>query len=451
MVKKKLRRVIAGPGRPPVATTSLPNPVQPAAPTPVKRVVKKLVKRVKAPLPEADDRTSTPTAPSPPTPTVEEDESSLGGFEFVDEPEEAADVLGTSQAAPQPQRAVPVAFSSKPSSKGQSMPALKRAPPTPPSPSTKGKGVTTSSPPSTIRPDPAEHSADSGVDLEDLTSSIGGSGTLLEKLGEGLDAILQDELENLQESLLSEGDALAPSQTTPEQQGGTTRTRASPPPPITPVDPRRGAPRDIDESGPELRPAKPEQKVKGEKKKSAPRLLGRQLTTTEGDVRERRVISKIAKNFDRLPANMRNELIKNLSKASDPKVREDVVYAIAAYYEQLPLDLQELLERLMEDPESRIREEVVFETARNFDSLPASLREGIYRKATVDSSVNVREIAVSVLSKDYSELPPDLQKRLFTLAEDSEPSVRDEVRFEVSKPDSELPASVRMQLRKTLG
>jgi hypothetical protein len=163
----------------------------------------------------------------------------------------------------------------------------------------------------------------------------------------------------------------------------------------------------------------------------------------EGDVRQRRVAYKVAHNFDKLPPNMRNELLKTLSKVDDPRVREDVVSAIATHFKNLPPEIQALLTNLARDEVTRVREEVVFEIQRNFKNLSIKIKERILKALVLDKEPSVREEVMSTICQHYNELSPDVKELLKTLAKDKERSVRDELSFEMVKADSPVPKEVR--------
>ena len=132
----------------------------------------------------------------------------------------------------------------------------------------------------------------------------------------------------------------------------------------------------------------------------APEFPPVESTDSRADIRERRVAFRLAKNFDKLPANMRNELIKNLAKVTDIKVREDVVLAVASNFHKLPSEIQQLLYNLASDASPRIREEVAFELGRNFDSISRKAREDLLRQLAKDDSDNVRlEVASTIVAR----------------------------------------------------
>jgi len=163
----------------------------------------------------------------------------------------------------------------------------------------------------------------------------------------------------------------------------------------------------------------------------------------EGDVRERRVAYKVAHNFDKLPPNMRNELLRNLAKVGDPKVREDVVVAIATHFKTLPADIQGLMTNLARDDNSHVREEVVFEIQSNFTNISTTIRERILKALVMDKEPSVREEVVSTICQHYNDLSPDVRELLKTLAKDKVRSVREELSFEMQKSDSPIPKDVR--------
>jgi len=163
----------------------------------------------------------------------------------------------------------------------------------------------------------------------------------------------------------------------------------------------------------------------------------------EGDVRERRVAYKVARNFDKLPPNMRNELLRNLAKVGDPKVREDVVCAIATHFKGLPQDIQALMTNLSRDDDTRVREEVVFEIQKNFADISMTIRERILKALLMDKEPSIREEVVAAICEHYADLSSDVRELLRTLAKDKVRSVREELSFQMQKTDSPVPKEVR--------
>jgi hypothetical protein len=166
----------------------------------------------------------------------------------------------------------------------------------------------------------------------------------------------------------------------------------------------------------------------------------------EGDIRERRVAYKVAHNFDKLPPNMRNELLRNLAKVGDPKVREDVVSAIGTHFKTLPPDIQALMTNLARDDDTRVREEVVFEMQKNFDNISMAIRERILKALVMDKEPSVREEVVATICQHYNDLSADVRELLRTLAKDKVRSVREELSFEMQKSDSPIPKEVRDEI-----
>jgi hypothetical protein len=166
----------------------------------------------------------------------------------------------------------------------------------------------------------------------------------------------------------------------------------------------------------------------------------------EGDLRERRVAFKVAHNFDKLPPNMRNELLRNLAKVGDPKVREDVVSAIGTHFKTLPPDIQSLMTNLARDDDTRVREEVVMEIQKNFESISMTIRERILKALVMDKEPSVREEIVATICQHYNDLSTEVREQLRNLAKDKVRSVREELSFEMQKSDSPIPKEVRDEI-----
>ena len=170
----------------------------------------------------------------------------------------------------------------------------------------------------------------------------------------------------------------------------------------------------------------------------------------ENEQRERRVAYRLGREFDKLPVNMRNELIKTLSRTDDVKVREDVVIACASNFDKLPPEVRGLLRALANDRDSRVREEVAFELNRNFARISPEYRSELIPLLVRDIDVKVREDIVAVIAAHFDRHPPEIQELLKTLASDRKPGVRDQVHHEVLRNSERIPESFRQELSRLL-
>ncbi|MBM4249210.1 MAG: HEAT repeat domain-containing protein [Euryarchaeota archaeon] len=170
----------------------------------------------------------------------------------------------------------------------------------------------------------------------------------------------------------------------------------------------------------------------------------------ENEQRERRVAYRLGREFDKLPVNMRNELIKTLARADDVKVREDVVIACATNFEKLPPDVRGLLRTLANDRDSRVREEVAFELNRNFARITPDFRSELIPLLARDIDVKVREDIVAVIASQYDRHPPEIQELLKTLASDRKAGVRDQVQHEVLRNAERIPEQVRQEIARLI-
>jgi TRAP-type C4-dicarboxylate transport system substrate-binding protein len=170
----------------------------------------------------------------------------------------------------------------------------------------------------------------------------------------------------------------------------------------------------------------------------------------ENEQRERRVAYRLGREFDKLPVNMRNELIKTLSRTDDVKVREDVVIACASNFDKLPPEVRGLLRTLANDRDSRVREEVAFELNRNFQKISPEYRAELIPLLVRDIDVKVREDIVAAIAAHFDRLPPELQSLLRTLASDRKPGVRDQVQHEVLRNADKIPEAVKQELSQLM-
>ena len=170
----------------------------------------------------------------------------------------------------------------------------------------------------------------------------------------------------------------------------------------------------------------------------------------ENEQRERRVAYRLGREFDKLPVNMRNELIKTLSRTDDVKVREDVVIACASNFDKLPPEVRGLLRTLANDRDSRVREEVAFELNRNFAKISPEYRSELIPLLVRDIDVKVREDIVAVIASHFDRHPPEIQELLKTLASDRKQGVRDQVHHEVLRNADRIPESVKQELARIM-
>ncbi len=166
----------------------------------------------------------------------------------------------------------------------------------------------------------------------------------------------------------------------------------------------------------------------------------------ESEQRERRVAHRLGKEFDKLPVNMRNELIKTLARTDDVKVREDVVIAVASNFGKLPPEVQGLLRTLAADQDSRVREEVAFELNRNFKNIPPDFRLELMEALARDVDIRVREDVVAAIAGHYDENTGQARGLLRLLASDKKASVRDQVACELKKNTELIPADHRAEM-----
>lgn len=171
-----------------------------------------------------------------------------------------------------------------------------------------------------------------------------------------------------------------------------------------------------------------------------------QARAMESEQRERRVAHRLGREFDKLPVNMRNELIRTLARTDDIKVREDVVIAIASNFDKLPLEVRSLLKALASDLESGVREEVAFELNRNFKKITADFRNELITLLAKDVDIKVREDIVSAIASHYDEHPPEVRELLKVLSSDKRSSVRDQVAHELQSNKDRIPEGLHAEM-----
>jgi hypothetical protein len=170
----------------------------------------------------------------------------------------------------------------------------------------------------------------------------------------------------------------------------------------------------------------------------------------ENEQRERRVAYRLGREFDKLPVNMRNELVKTLARTDDVKVREDVVIACSSNFDKLPPEIRALLRTLANDRDSRVREEVAFELNRNFSKITPDFRNDLIPLLVRDVDVKVREDIVAAIASHYDKHTQEVQELIKTLASDRKASVRDQVMHEVLRNADKIPETIRTEINRIL-
>jgi CTP:molybdopterin cytidylyltransferase MocA len=125
----------------------------------------------------------------------------------------------------------------------------------------------------------------------------------------------------------------------------------------------------------------------------------------------RDVADTVARNFDKLPENVRNGLLMKL--ADNPDAARYVADTVARNFDKLPENTQKLLFELADNPDAA--RYVADTVADNFDKLPENVRNGLLMKLA-DNPDAARDVADTV-ARNFDKLPENTQKLLFELAD----------------------------------
>jgi len=153
----------------------------------------------------------------------------------------------------------------------------------------------------------------------------------------------------------------------------------------------------------------------------------------EKDSAVRDVARAVAKNFDKLPEDVRNLLFKLAEKDS---VAGDVAQVIAYNFDKLPEDVRNLLFKLAEK-DSAVRG-VAWAIIDNFDKLPEDVRNLLFELAKKDSAAG--DVAWAIVY-NFDKLPEDVRNLLFELAK-KDSAVRG-VAWAIAYNFDKLPEDVR--------
>lgn len=141
----------------------------------------------------------------------------------------------------------------------------------------------------------------------------------------------------------------------------------------------------------------------------------------------RAIAFAVADNFDKLPPDVRNQLLLNLADYNDYEISK----IVSLHIDKLPENIIGFLSRLA-DNNARAGA-VVSALYNNFDKLPENMRNQLLFKLASNKCGDV----ASVLAFYYDKLPPNVQKLLCRLASNKETT--DAVAYAVSLHFDKLP------------
>jgi len=125
------------------------------------------------------------------------------------------------------------------------------------------------------------------------------------------------------------------------------------------------------------------------------------------------VAEAIAKNFNRLPEDVRNLLF---TLAERDKTAGYVAYAVAENFNELPEGIRNLLFKLAEKDE--IADDVAYAIADNFNELPEDARNLLFKLAENGESEGALWVATSTIIWNFNRVSEDVRNLLFRLVEE---------------------------------
>jgi|GEM_PF-4623740 len=158
-------------------------------------------------------------------------------------------------------------------------------------------------------------------------------------------------------------------------------------------------------------------------------------------IREAResVITKLGPDFDTLPKDEKEALLKKLAKDDSVDIRSRVAYLLAIGSEEVDEKTLRLLLNLANDKAQRVRESIIIGLSTGVERLPRSLVEELLLKLSKDSSHVVRKGVARIIAKHFEILSTELHTVFRELAFDPNQKVRDFVARAITKEPDKYP------------
>lgn len=123
--------------------------------------------------------------------------------------------------------------------------------------------------------------------------------------------------------------------------------------------------------------------------------------------------------FDNVPGNMREMILRKLSVDKDYEVRRFVAPVIIIHFSKLPDDFSGILEKLVMDENVLVRSSIAYSSysLNNIKNVPSGLRDIILKKLVLDEDSFVRENAALSIVRSFGILQKETQDFFRGLAE----------------------------------
>lgn len=138
--------------------------------------------------------------------------------------------------------------------------------------------------------------------------------------------------------------------------------------------------------------------------------------------------------FNNLPSNMREMILRKLSEDIDYEVRRFIAPAIIRNFSQLPSDFSDILEKLVMDKNVLVRSLVAYSLnfLDNIKNVPSGLRDTLLKKLLLDEDLCVIENAASSIVINFGSLQKETQDFFRGLAKTGNLEVRKSIAYAVA-------------------
>ncbi len=159
------------------------------------------------------------------------------------------------------------------------------------------------------------------------------------------------------------------------------------------------------------------------------------------EIREAResVINKLGPDFDELPKEEKEALLRKLAHDDSVDIRSRVAYLLAIGSEEVDEETLRLLYHLANDKAPRVRENIVLGLLTGFERIPRGIAEDLLQKLSKDSSHVVRRGVARIIAKHFDELSTEAHTIFRELADDPHQRVRGFVARAISKEPDKFP------------
>lgn len=138
--------------------------------------------------------------------------------------------------------------------------------------------------------------------------------------------------------------------------------------------------------------------------------------------------------FDKLPRNMSETILRKLSEDKDPEVRRFVIPLIIRHFFELPDDFSDILEKLVPDENVLVQSLAAYYSnyLDQINNVHPGLRDRMLKKLILDMDLFVRDNAASSIVRNFSMLQKETQDLFRELAVTGDSEVRKSIAYAVA-------------------